>query len=293
MNNKPDWLLSYGRNVQSKDGEDGIIEKIFETIGEKSRWCVDLGALTGTSGSNTWSLVKEKGWNGVLIEADPTYFAELQNEYAGKENAVCINAFISFEGEQSLDAILAKTAIPKEFDFFSIDIDGNDYHVWKSLTQYRPRVVCIEFNPSIPNEVSFVQPADMRVNQGSSLQALVALAKGKGYELIAANKDNAFFVDRVEFPKFEMDNSSLDAVHADKSAVTYLFQLYDGTMKLAGNRELLWHHVPIDEEKIQILSRRKRIFPNKISPSDALRAFKQAARKSPIYPLVQRIRKSL
>jgi len=287
----PDWLLAFQKNIQSKDGEDGILEKIFEIIGEESRWCVEMGALTGGYGSNVWYLLKERGWQGVLIEADPTYFEELQREYAGDAKATCLNEFVSFEGKSTLDAILSGTSIPKGFDLLSLDIDGNDYHVWESLTQYRPRVLVVEFNPSIPNNVSFVQPRDMSISQGSSLRALVALGKQKGYELVGANKDNAFFVLAELFDKFAMSNDQLDAVHTDQSLVTYLFQLYDGTIKIAGNQSLIWHQSPISEKKLQMLSARKRFFPNRTSSRSWVRKLKFLARKNPLYPFVQRIRK--
>src|SRR3989344_107574 len=125
-------LLASNRNITSEHGEDGVIEKIFEVIGEGDRWCVELGALNGTHGSNVWQLVKNEGWSGVLIEADRTYFEKLQNEFSDTPGAECVNAFISFEGSQSLDNIFAKTSLPENFDLFSLDIDGNEYHIWDS-----------------------------------------------------------------------------------------------------------------------------------------------------------------
>lgn len=289
----PDWLLAYKHNVKSQYGEDGIIAKIFEIIGEESRFAVELGALNGYHDSNTWHLIKDRGWSAVLLEADRTYFERLVEEYKKIDRAVCLNEFVSFEGPRSLDTILAATRIPKDFDLLALDIDGNEYHVWESLVQYRPRVVVVEFNPSIPHEVSFVQPRDMTVMQGSSLSAFVELGTRKGYELVAANETNAFFVQGELYPKFDMDNTSLDAVHPDQQFITYFFQLYDGTLKIAGNRELIWHHRSIDERKLQILSRRARRYPARISDSAAVRWLKYVARTLPVYPLVQRLRKKL
>ena len=284
--NKPDWLLACKRNVKSQYGEDGIIAKIFEIIGEGSRFCVELGALNGYHDSNTWHLIKERGWGAVLLEADPTYFERLQEEYRGMGMVVCLNEFVTFEGPHSLDALLSAAKAPQRFDLLSLDIDGNEYHLWDSLERYRPRVVLVEFNPSIPHEVSFVQPRDMGVMQGSSLRAFVELAARKGYELVAANETNAFFVEKNLFPKFEMDNRALDAVHPDRRFVTHFFQLYDGTLKIAGNRRLIWHKLPIDEDKLLVLSLRA-------SQRPLVRALKYAVRKLPIYPFVQRVRKKL
>ena len=55
-----------------------------------------------------------------------------------------------FEGEDSLDVFL-RTPLPHTFDLFS-DIDGNEY-LWNAMTEYRPRVMLVEFNPIIPNDV--------------------------------------------------------------------------------------------------------------------------------------------
>ena len=286
-------LLTYGSNVTSEHGEDGVIKRIFEIIGTESRSCVELGALNGVHGSNVWQLVKKEEWSGVLIEADPTYFERLQKEFADMPGAECINAFVSFEGPHSLDNLFAKTRLPKTFDLFSLDIDGNEYHLWESLKVYRPRVMLIEFNPTIPNDTEFTQPRDMSVFQGSSLRSLVELGKRKGYELIAANETNAFFVLKELFTKFGIVDNSIDALHTDHRFETKLFQLYDGTLKIAGNTRLLWHNMQIDEEKLQVLSARQRNYPARISRSGMVRRLKYWARTLPIYSAVQKFRKNL
>ncbi len=295
MNPSPNniGLLAYGNNVTSEHGEDGVIKRIFEIIGAESRSCVELGALNGVHGSNVWQLVKKEGWSGALIEADQTYFERLKKEFADMPSAECVNAFVSFDGPQSLDNIFARTKLPKEFDLFSLDIDGNEYHLWDSIRVYRPRVMLVEFNPSIPNDIVFVQPRDMKVFQGSSLRAFVELGKRKGYELVAANETNAFFVLKELFPKFGIADNSIDALHTDRRFETKLFQLYDGTLKIAGNTRLLWHDLPIDEEKLQTLSINKRKYPARISESGVIRRLKYLARTLPFYPMVQKVRKAL
>lgn len=285
-------LLSYSRNATSEHGEDGVIHKIFEIIGEGNRWCIELGALNGKHGSNVWHLVKEEGWSGVLIEADQTYFEKLQQEYAGVGRVHCINAFVSFEGNTTLDAVLAQTPLPKEFDLFSLDIDGNEYHLWDSMINYRPCVMVVEFNPTIPNDVQFIQPRNMNVFQGSSLKALIELGKRKGYELVAANEVNAFFVVKELFSKFGIADNSIDALHTDHQYETKLFQLHDGTLRISGYDQLLWHKLPIDVEKLQVLPPHKRHYPAKIDEGNTMRSLKYWARKMPFYELFQKIRKT-
>ncbi len=283
-------LISSNKNVTSEHGEDGVIEQIFKIIGEGSKWCVDLGALNGTHGSNVWTLIKKRGWKGVLIEADQTYFEKLQKEYAQDKDIHCIQAFVSFEGENSLDKIFARTPLPKIFDLFSLDIDGNEYHLWDSMMEYKPRLMVVEFNPTIPNEVHFIQPRDMKVFQGTSLKAFIELAKRKGYELVTTNEVNAFFVLKELFPKFGIADNSIDALHPHHQYETKLFQLYDGTLCLSGYKKLMWHNIPISEKKIQVLPRRKRYYPAKINDNENVRRFKYWFRKFPLYPLIQKVR---
>lgn len=277
----------------SQFGEDGIIRSIFERIGTTNKWCIELGALNGTHHSNTRRLITEEGWSAVLIEADPTYFEKLTQVYKDTPNAHPVQKFITFEGKDSLDSVLAETPIPKDPDLLSLDIDGNEYHVWDSLHTYAPRALVVEFNPSIPNEVTFIQPRDMRVFQGSSLRALVSLANKKGYELAATNDTNGFFVRNDLFPKLGITDNSIEALRTDHQYETKLYQLYDGTLKISGFNTLFWHNIPIDEAKLQILPAAKRAYPARISDNTAVRSFKYWVRKSPLYVPLQKVRKVL
>ncbi|HEY4519770.1 MAG TPA: hypothetical protein VJH33_01900 [Candidatus Paceibacterota bacterium] len=292
MNVPISGLLQFSKNVTSEHGEDGILEHVFSVIGDGSRSCVELGALNGKHGSNVWRLIKEQHWSGILIEADPTYFEVLKREYAGT-NTICLNRFVSFEGKDALGRTLSETSLPRQFDLLSLDIDGNDYHVWESLTEYMSRVAVIEFNPSIPNDVHFIQARDMGVQQGSSLKAIVELGKKKGYELVAVTETNAIFVLRELFPKCAIGDNSITVLHTDRRFETNLFQLYDGTLKITGTTHLIWHKLPIDEEKLQVLPLWRRVYPAGTSASGWVRYLKYWVRKLPFYALLQRLRKSI
>lgn len=258
-------LLDYSRNVHSQFGEDGIIEKVVSML-PVSRWCVEFGAWDGKVFSNTHLLLSEKGWSGVLIESDPAKYTELCATYRGNGRVTCLNRKVAFEGDDLLDNILAGTEAPRDFDLLSIDIDGNDYHVWKSVERYRPKLVVIEFNNTIPNCVEFVQEADFSVHQGSSLLALCGLGKTKGYELIAVTDFNAFFVDGRYYPSFSMADNSPEAINNPQKYVTHVFQLFDGTLGWSGNLKLLWHGIDIKPEKLQVLPAICRFFPESKPP---------------------------
>lgn len=249
----PTWLKDYSRDVYSQTGEDGIIEKILELLPSTDRWCVEFGAWDGAALSNTRNLIKEKGYSAVLIEGDPLRFEQLKRTCASDPNTTALNRYVGFSEDDNLDHILETTPIPRNFDFASIDIDGNDWHVWKAMTAYRPKVLCIEFNPTIPANVRFVQRADSSVNQGSSLSSLVDLGKEKGYELVSVSKFNAIFVERDYFHLFRIEDNAPEVLWLDQDMVTYMFSGYDGKIFLQGFSKLPWHKISLKQGKFQIL----------------------------------------
>jgi hypothetical protein len=260
-------LLEYRSNVFSQKGEDGILTQMLEVLGLASTWCVEFGAGDGCHLSNTRNLILSRGWSAVLIEANPARFAGLRATYAERPDIVCLERIVGLDPATNLDAIIATTPIPKEFALLSIDIDGNDYHVWEDLTVYRPSIVVIEFNPTIPNAVDYVQPRDPEVYHGNSLRALVRLGRQKGYELVCSTGLNGIFVRSKLFPRFAIADNSIETLNQDQPLVTHLFVCYDGTIKLAGNRTLVWHRVAMHEEKMQALPSAERVFRGRLPNS--------------------------
>ena len=258
--------LRHARNNTSQGGEDGVIaeifHKIFAHVGhmDKKPYCVDIGAWDGKHISNSFELVHEKGWSGLLVEADADRFSDLQRLYSSRVDVACVNQLVDISGENGLLRTLQRNRVPTEFDFLSIDVDGADYHLWNSLRDaFRPSVVCIEFNPSIQNNVVFIQEADIRIQQGSSLLALKDLGASMGYTIVVTTLFNAFFVRNDLAPVLLPFSTSLDDLHSS-SMITDMFQTYDGELKFVGPRKLLWHKVSMNPEKMQPLTKKQRRF---------------------------------
>ncbi|MFA5422265.1 MAG: hypothetical protein WC374_00210 [Phycisphaerae bacterium] len=247
------WLGEFARKTTSQHGEEGIIEKVLEVIGENDKWCVEFGSWDGKTCSNTYSLITDKGYSAVLIEGSKERFGDLVANFKGSKSVICVNEYVGFESTDNLDVILSKTDIPKNFDLLSIDIDGNDYHVWEAVKQYGPKVVIIEFNPTIPSNVEFVQPRDANITQGSSILSITKMAKTKGYELVSATKNNAIYVDAKYFELFGIEDNSIEQIRTDESVITHLFCGYDGTIFIRGFGKLPWHGIRIKESKMQVL----------------------------------------
>lgn len=273
-NTENHWLLNHSSNVVSQHGEDGILNKIFEIIPDLNKWCVEFGAWDGKFLSNTWNLITNKEWSAVMIEANPKRYKELLQTYKGNYNVLPIKRWVEFEGKNTLDNIFSETKLPLDFDLISIDIDGNDYHIWDSLKQFKPKVVVIEYNLTIPNDIEFIQARDMSVNQSSSLLAITNLGKQKGYELVAVTKSNAIFVKKQYFPLFNISDNSLDAINPQTN-IPRVYQLYDGTIVLTDEFHLLWHsRIPVKTRTMQVLPRFFRFY-NDTSVSKIKRIIKK------------------
>ena len=264
MTNTLKTLNEYSEKIYSQFGEDGLIKEILNRIEFKNldKWCVEFGARDGISDSNAHNLIKNHDYKAVLIEGDKKYFKKLCKNFIS-DKIIKLNKFIDFYGDNSLDNVLKKTQIPKNFDFLSIDIDGCDYFIFKSMELYRPKIVCIEFNHLIPNEVEFIQEKNFNIKQGTSALSLINLAKKKDYLLVGSTLSNLFFVDRA-YKKYVLGNSEihLDNIRSDKKIKNIIFPGYDGGAEWGGPVEISWHKLKISSKKFQILPFFLRKFPD-------------------------------
>jgi hypothetical protein len=249
---KANKLATYARNEFSQFGEDGIIEEILDRLPNKNYWCVEFGAWDGIHLSNTYNLIKNKEYQSVLIEADKKKFQELKKNLEGF-NAVLVNKFVMFEGENTLDNILSGTPIPQDFDFLSIDIDGNDYYILESLSRYKPKVICIEYNPSIPNEVDYIQPKDFNINRGSSPLAILNLAVSKGYSLATTTECNLILVSDEYWLFLNLEKGKLEDFRDDSAVKVFAFSGFDGNIFLSQPLNLYWHNIVVKEVELQFL----------------------------------------
>jgi len=239
-------LNSFASNVYSQNGEDGIVAEILFRLSRKINldlWCCEFGAWDGIHLSNTAKLIKESGYSAVLIEGDPVRVKGLEFNFPG-DAIIKVCSFVNPSGENSLDKILGRTSIPHDFDFLSVDIDGMDYWVLKSLNEYKPKVICIEFNPSIPNPVYFVQANDPSIKHGSSARALKELGESIGYLSIAATQCNLLMV-REDLAKIvSQDKPTIEQLVLGGNDPQYIFCGYDGTVLSNKNHvALAWHNV--------------------------------------------------
>jgi hypothetical protein len=182
--------LAYRRNIYSQNGEDGILAELLRRLPETSGWVCEFGAWDGKQCANTFALV-EQGLNAVYIEARDDYFQDLLKTCRDYPNIHPVHKLVAYEGEDTLDDILATTPIPKEFDILSIDIDSFDYQVWRSVDVYSPKIVIVEINSSIsPLDTTHIHGPG---KEGTGFAPMLALGESKGYTLIC-HTGNLIFV---------------------------------------------------------------------------------------------------
>lgn len=187
-------LTKFEHSVFSQFGEDGVIKYLLNTLQDfsvdLSFRCCEFGAWDGKHLSNTMNLILNGEFQGVLIEADPLKYSDLLINTADLR-VIALNEFVQPEGN-TLEEIFLRNSIPSDLDVLSIDIDGCDYQVLESLNELRPKIIVIEYNPSIPLDFVYINPDGH--SRGSSALALVSLAKLKGYALVHRTCVNLIFI---------------------------------------------------------------------------------------------------
>lgn len=185
----------------SQFGESTLVAAILDRIGERMPWCFECGASEPEYASNT-KLFRERQWQSVLIEKDPLK-AQLLRSRAGPwaiiiEQEVVIENCTPERRITGLDAVLAevrcpwcRSRFPYHADFGVIDVDGQDWHLWKRMTVYSPRIMVVECWPGD----DAAPPPELGGKGQAGENAIVELGREKGYKPICRTTCNVIFID--------------------------------------------------------------------------------------------------
>jgi hypothetical protein len=192
----------------SQNGEDGIIDHLLSLIGRPNRYFLEIGASDGLENNSAYLAFARK-YAGVMVEGDEFMSRCARTLLAPLNGAVdYINLFVETSDVPALIAGCRELAP----DLFSLDIDGNDYHVAAACLAagLRPKVICVEYNSAfgpdraltVPYLVGFDHTAfhESHLYYGVSIRAWRSLLEGQGYRFVTVetNGVNAFFVDPSE-----------------------------------------------------------------------------------------------
>jgi hypothetical protein len=195
----PKNLMNFEKCVYSENGEDGILGEIFARVGMTNRRFAEFGAGTGKQ-NNSRRLLEQEGWSGLWIEA----LARRADKARLRFSKWPVKVVCSKVTCENIVSLFRENEVPIGLDLLSIDIDGNDYWVWRALMEFQPRVLVIEYNSFFLPGEEWVLPYDPEFvwdatnYQGASLASLAKLGTEQGYELVGCESRgvNAFFVRR-------------------------------------------------------------------------------------------------
>lgn len=231
-----------GFKIYSQNDEDGILLLIFAAIGFTNKQCLDI-AFAYPFGANTTNLICNWDFNGLLVSGNGV---EYSSHFFSKHPdtklfpPIIINKWVTAE---NINEICKQAGLAGEIDLFSLDVDGVDYWLWKSLDTVSPRVVVCEYANFWPADEKVTVPYSENFNRndthpdfmGASLAAFVELAKQKNYRLIGCNKYcfNAFFL------RNDLAGDIFPEVSVE-SCLSHKFALDAQNTRLAEVRKLPW-----------------------------------------------------
>jgi hypothetical protein len=191
--------------VFSQFQDDGIIQYLIHHLQIEPRTFIEFGVENYTE-SNTRFLLINNQWRGLVIDGSPQNIDYIQSDSIyWKHNLTAVASFITAE---NINDLFRNNGFTSEVGILSIDIDGNDWHVWKAINSVNPLVVIVEYNAMFGSDHTVTVPYDknfVRQNAhysnlywGASLNAFCHLANEKGYAFVGTSSagQNAYFVRR-------------------------------------------------------------------------------------------------
>ena len=211
----------------SQWGEDGILQYLIRETEPENKIFVEFGVETYVE-SNTRFLLINDNWSGLVIDGDEDNIQYIRRDpIYWRYN---LKAECSFITAENINELISRNGMTGEIGLLSVDIDGNDYWVWKAIKVVNPIIVVAEYNArfgpiesvTVPYDPAFVRSAahHSMIYYGASLAALTNLGLAKGYALVGCNSsgNNAFFIRRDKLPQ------SLPEMRPDQAYVRNQFR---------------------------------------------------------------------
>ena len=189
-------ITESGFKLFSQFEEDGLLLYVFSIIGMKYKTFIEFGADDGIN-SNSANLYYNHDFTGLYLDGNEKalnrgrYFYKKHRNPKAKAPSFK-QAFITAE---NINKLIEDGGLKGDIGLLSIDIDGNDYWVWKAIDIVSPQVVIIETHNEfglndiiVPYDSEYFYPGKHNTYHGASPIAMTKLAKKKGYILVGANE---------------------------------------------------------------------------------------------------------
>jgi hypothetical protein len=198
-----DSLAETEFRIFSQFGDDGIIQWLIHNLEIPNRTFIEFG-VENYRESNTRFLMMNDNWSGFVMDGSAENVnAIIASEFYWRYQLTAKHAFIDTE---NINGLLSSSGLGPDIGILHVDLDGNDYWIWKQIDVVKPILVIAEYNSvfgpdraiTIPYDPKFVRGRHHHSNLywGASLPALHHLATSKGYAFIGCNSagNNAYFV---------------------------------------------------------------------------------------------------
>ena len=156
--------------------------------------------------SNTRLLLEGRNWRGLILDGSDDNISNIRRQpFYWRCELRAVSAFLDAE---NINEQISAGGLTGEIGLLSIDVDGNDYWLWKALDIVSPAVLIVEYNAVLGDrhELSIPYTADFLRSKahyshlyfGASIRALVKLGEVKGYRFVGTSSSgcNAFFIRR-------------------------------------------------------------------------------------------------
>ncbi len=197
-----------GFRCYSQFEEDGIILYVLSMIGMKTKKVVEICCGEGVECMAT-NLILNHGYQSYLFEGDENNVKSANAFFKSKQDCMLVppNIKHAWITRENINQQLKDIGASGEVDLFSLDIDGNDYHIWEAISEINPRLCVFETHDIIPGDLSLTIPYDPNFYawnktgaemdfRSVSLLAMKKLSESKGYRLIGSHRHgfNVFFL---------------------------------------------------------------------------------------------------
>ncbi|MBT9317371.1 hypothetical protein [Leptothoe spongobia] len=221
--------------VFSQWGDDGIIQWLVHNLEFSHHTFVEFGVANYRE-SNTRFLLMNNNWSGFVMDGSEDNVKQITtSEYYWRYELAARAEFID---RDNINELIQSAGFSPDIGILHIDLDGNDYWIWKTINVVSPIIVILEYNSvlgidrpiTIPYDKAFYRTKAHYSNHyyGASLRALYQLSQEKGYSFIGCNGagNNAYFVrnDRLN-----------DQIRATSLEDGYVLSKYRESRDPAGN----------------------------------------------------------
>lgn len=194
----------------SQNGEDGLIWELLAHVRTPNLYFIEIGASNGLE-NNTSYLAYVKKYNGIMVDGDEFKIRNAER-FLGSMNWG-VRYVQHYVEPDNVEYVLGKS-ITLEPDVFSLDIDGNDFHVAEACFEagFRPKVVSVEYNSAFGPDLAVTIPYRRGFNYLTETPSQV-------YYGVSVAGWRRFF-DRMGYAFVGVDQNGVNAFFIDTSAVT-------------------------------------------------------------------------